>query len=514
MHTNVSFSLSSQRGRTPARKRPLAAALLLLLGLPTAHAATILVTRSDDGSVANECTVRDAVAAANTNAAVAGCTAGSDADTIQFAPDVVDITLTAAAGGTLSVTDALTLDGQETLVTLRRDPADAPFRIVEALTQNGGPAAPLELDWIKISGGNGGGIFTMGGLTLRRSEVSNNVSDGKGGGIFANGSLTLVDSVVSGNATLSQNGEGGGIHCYCTDGISLTRSIVSNNATLGIGGHGGGIATIFSPLELIDSRIEDNWTDGDGSFGGGLVAIGTTATLRDSTVSGNSTSGDNSWGGGAYAYELHLNSSTISGNSTSGFASYGGGIAAAFAYLSNSTVSSNATTGEAADGGGIFAGGGAQLDNSTVFANRAAVASGGGMVLWPPAGAVPSLESSLVFGNSAGGDADLGYAGEEVLQLGGGRNLIGVTSAMIEPPADTLHCDPLLLPLASNGGATLTHRLGDGSCAIDAGSNPDALEFDQRGAGHARMFGAAVDIGALERQPADELIFADGFDSP
>jgi hypothetical protein len=66
---------------------------------------------------------------------------------------------------------------------------------------------------------------------------------------------------------------------------------------------------------------------------------------------------------------------------------------------------------------------------------------------------------------------------------------------------DAVHADPRLLPLAANGGATATHRLGLGSPARDAGSdvactwNP-VLNVDQRRA--HRPTGTHCDIGAYE----------------
>ena len=81
--------------------------------------------------------------------------------------------------------------------------------------------------------------------------------------------------------------------------------------------------------------------------------------------------------------------------------------------------------------------------------------------------------------------------------------------------------DPLLVALADNGGPTLTHALGDGSPAIDAG-DPAAMSGmgdvplnDQRGAPFARVEdgdgagGARIDIGSVEAQPIPPAVFGD-----
>jgi hypothetical protein len=512
--------------RRRSRLCPLAAALLLALGMPAAQAATITVDTDADGSVADHCTLRDAVAAANTDLAVAGCTAGSGADAIHFVPDVASITLTAASGGSLLVSSELSLDGQGRPVTVRRDPADTTFRIVE--THDTGP---LVLRWMRITGGRldeqdmyrgGAGVLSRADLTLESSEVSSNVTNklwGRGAGVLAHAGLTLVDSVVSGNASTGSESSGGGLYSYYQP-VSLMRSVVSGNATLGTASPGGGIGTRPGvDVVATASTIADNWTGGAGSFGGAVHAPIATLTLVDSTVSGNSTEGDNAWAGGVYAYTVHASASTVSGNWTVGYASYGGGLVTVAADISNSTVSGNSTAGVGALGGGLVVVSASSLRNSTIFGNRAEQATGGGIAVWgsDPA-TVVTLDSSLVAGNEAQADADVaffnvtGEGGE--IGIAGGHNLIGAPSASAVFPADTLSCDPRLQPLAANGGRTMTHRLGDGSCAIDAGANPDALASDQRGADYARTSGAATDIGAVERQPADEKIFADGFDLP
>ena len=80
--------------------------------------------------------------------------------------------------------------------------------------------------------------------------------------------------------------------------------------------------------------------------------------------------------------------------------------------------------------------------------------------------------------------------------------LIQVTNNVALPGANNIFGqDPLVAPLADNGGFTLTHALKRNSPAIDKGSNPTNLVCDQRGAGFPRQMGAAVDIGAYESKP-------------
>jgi len=70
----------------------------------------------------------------------------------------------------------------------------------------------------------------------------------------------------------------------------------------------------------------------------------------------------------------------------------------------------------------------------------------------------------------------------------------------------------LLDPLADNGGFTLTHAIKPTSPAIDTGSNPIPLAFDQTG--YVRKEGVETDIGAFEWRTGtgQERVFVGGFD--
>ena len=76
------------------------------------------------------------------------------------------------------------------------------------------------------------------------------------------------------------------------------------------------------------------------------------------------------------------------------------------------------------------------------------------------------------------------------------HNLVGDSSCGFGATGDQQNTDPLLGPLADNGGPTLTHALLAGSPAIDAGGT--TLPGDQRGV--PRPQGTVDDIGAFEAE--------------
>ncbi len=215
------------------------------------------------------------------------------------------------------------------------------------------------------------------------------------------------------------------------------------------------------------------------------IAAGNTVTLSHLTIVSGTHSTD---GGGIYnAGDLTVESCMLAGN-TAG--DNGGGIRnVGVLVLRNSTLSGNA----AQYGGGINGTGDASLYNSTLSGNTGNTGAGGGIRQWD---GTLRLYNTILANSAAGGDCRVNNNSVIAANV---HNLIedGSCSA---GGVGFLSADPLLGPLADNGGETLTHALLPNSPAIDAGDPATCLATDQRGFPRADL---RCDIGAFELQHAD-----------
>ena len=216
---------------------------------------------------------------------------------------------------------------------------------------------------------------------------------------------------------------------------------------------------------------------------------------------------------------VSITNSTVSNNTAqtdAGILFDEGGITAT---INNSTISANAAL---YGSGGVYIGSGSSLtvNQSTISANSSAGSytgtDGGGIQLGDNTSVV-TLSGSIVSGNSSGvaGAADFGLyssLASDTASITATNSLIGEVDSRITVNGtnNVSSTNPMLGALANNGGPTKTMALLTGSPAIDAGPNPVATftgnEFDQRGAGYARVVGGLVDIGAFELQPSSEPI--------
>src|SRR6185503_970921 len=173
-------------------------------------------------------------------------------------------------------------------------------------------------------------------------------------------------------------------------------------------------------------------------------------------------------------------SSTISGNSAG---AAGGGLFLVGTgpwTITQSTISGNAANGSASVGGAIYLATGGLTINRSTIANNSASTTGGIL----NNGGNLTLASTIVANNTNG---DLGTSGTTQYNA--------TFSFIVQSQGD-----PLLGPLADNGGPTQTMALLPGSLCINAGDNTAAPANDQRGPGYARIVNGVVDIGAFEVQ--------------
>jgi CSLREA domain-containing protein len=529
------------------------AALVCALVVPSAAIAltpgtTITVNTTADGTGGPDCTLRDAITAANSNTPVGGCNAGHGADTIAFS-----VSGQINLGSTLpAVLRDLTIDGSSQSIIVS---GQGTVRVLEV-----GAGASLTLHKLTVADGvaaNAGGILNSGTLLVTNSTLSGNRTEnfGNGGGIWntAGGTLIVRRSSFSGNG--SDVTLGAGIY---NDGRALVRksSFSGNNADHGGGifnaaggtltirgstfsgngaGEGGAIHDIAAAtLSIANSSFVGNFTT-EGSGGAISSRDGTTVKVANSVFSGNgaaqgggissratlivehcifSANGSDEGGAINILGTLKVVDSSFWGNEARG----GGGID----LIGSGTIRRSTFAGNnAEDGGAGIANGVGTLavSNSTFAGNTTMIPFGGG-----PGGAIGNsgtltLKSSTLFGNSAtdgGGISNIGSATLKNTIVAGntqGGNCSGVldassTSNMSDDPT----CGPgftqvgladlNLGPLGDNGGPTQTIALGPGSVAIDAGDNAAAagLITDQRGTGYPRIVNGRVDVGAFEVQ--------------
>lgn len=248
-------------------------------------------------------TLREAIQTANT-------TIGADTIAFNLASGSQTIALT---GGQLTITDHLTILGTgATSLTING------VKYFRAFQINKGVEAQISgltiADGRGTQGGDGGGIWNQGKLTLSNTILRNNSAYYGGGAIFNTGDLTLIDSTLENNTA---NYSGGGILNVSEASLTLQNSVVRGNQAHNI--NGGGIYN-NGTLSLIDSIVDANQAtggDGGGIFNDGNVEIVRSAVHLNRTEYGH--------GGGILNRGiLTLNDSILSDNQTN--YGRGGGI--------------------------------------------------------------------------------------------------------------------------------------------------------------------------------------------
>lgn len=471
-------------------------AVLGLAGAPRlAGADTYTVTKladTNDGTCNADCSLREAIAAANANAG---------ADTVIASTVTGTMTLDVLVSGFyfIRVTDALTLIGPGAgALTLDGRNASRFFSVIN-------PKADFTVRGLTLANGHtvghGGAIYSSANLTLDDVTILNARSDHQGGGISVrNADLILENSTVSGCFATTV---GGGVMVDDGNAILIHSTVSGSFAP----GDGGGILVDDGNATLTNSIVSGNYA---GEYGGGFYVQFGNAMLTDSTVSGNHANGS---GGGFFELgNATLANSTISDNT----AGDGGGfyLTGGNATLSNSTVTGNMAV--SSGGGSHVRFGNASFTNSTISFNTSGVDAGGFFVESGLYSYTVDLENSIVANNVAANGAwdEFYLVSLGTLSLTTNYVLVeGTSNPTVTGTSNITGQDPQLGPLQDNGGPTWTHALLSGSPAINTG-DPAFVpppDYDQRGVPFVRVYGDRVDMGSVEKQPAP-VIFANGFE--
>ena len=420
---------------------------------------------ADDG----DCSLREAVQAANLDQSYFGCPAGSGTDTILLPIGTYALSAQGQGEdqgliGDLDITDSLTILGDGIDVTtidgMYKDrifhviPEDIQVKISDMTLKNG--YVPKE-DLL-----GGGAVLSLGDLILTRVKIQEN-SASRGGGVRNSlGRLLLTDSEVVNNQS---NFEGGGIY-------------------------GDG------KIVIVDSQVNQNSSE----FGGGISADELMELTRV-TIDGNEAIQS---GGGIYTdFETFLNQVTFSSNRA---------ITGAGFYNNNDSELSNVTFGDnlaedpnpegSAHGGGIYNNGTLKIINNTLNENQA---GRGGGIYNSELGQV-TLVNTILADNSGGNCANFGE------QISLGYNIEDTNSCKLDQPGDRPGTNPLLADLVDELDGTATFPLLSGSPAIDTALEDYCPYTDQRGVIRPvdgdRNGVLGCDIGAHENTPGGVLRFS------
>ncbi len=448
-------------GRPAFRSRWLAISIVALLfaSLPASAPAQTLppgttiavTTTADEISTNNQCSLREAIQAANLNQVVDTCPAGSDgldeivlpAGTYTLSRasmdpdpgesdngvgdfDVKSSMRITGAGREQTIIDGAGIDRVFKIINTSNDPARVQVTISGVTIRNG--VTPVPNSWFDLAGAlparySGGAILnSWARLTIVDSLITGNRAQFSGSAILSLNSLELINTQVTGNLTrldlpnnmmsewldslgLLPRPETSGGAIVSMDQLVIMGSSIDDNVGGGVF-NVNGESTVDTAVSAIISNSTINRNSRVEFAGAGIINFGGTLIVEQSEVRENtapdggagilavSDSGTDALGSYSYSSAVTISDSTIADNET---AASGGGIV----VTSGPDQSGNATNA-------------LTVTNSLISGNQAGL-DGGGIVI-SDTQAVFLLEDSTVSGNTAlagemNGQQSFGYGG-------------------------------------------------------------------------------------------------------
>ena len=327
--------------------------------------------------------------------------------------------------------------------------------IAKSVTIEGDTTSDTTIDG---SANNGDGTEQTARILRTDSPANITIED-----LTLTGGLDGQDETCANGCGNTLDANGGGALFNSGGSVTLDDVAFTNDG----GSLGGAVSTNGGTVSLTDV----SFTDDDGFIGGALFA-------RGGTVTGNGVTFDNDAPLATDNAAVYL---------------YGGTVS-----FTNTTVANNG--GASSRGGGIDNGGAAlTLINDTLSGNVRGA-------LLTDQGASTTVENTIIgAGFSDGVDFACIAPGHtddindrttaNAVTTDGGHNIDQDGHCDLSGPGDVSGQDPMLVPIADNGGPTLTQALLAGSPSLGDPATSDCPTVDQRG--ETRPSGKC-DIGAFE----------------
>ena len=221
-------------------------------------------------AVDENCSLGDAIAAANQDATVGGCPAGSGADTLAL---TVDITLTEPLP---AMTGEIVIEGNNHIIS--GDDQYNIFAVAEGslVIRNVILAQGFSSDF-------GGGIYARDSqVEIIDSELRNNSAGaGGGGGIYFSSSSGAHSLEIVGASFIGNSSAGGGGALKIDGG---TATIRRSGFSFNRGDQGGAVENANAALQIENSTFSGN----EARLGGGLSSFGAEVILTHTTWAYNS----------------------------------------------------------------------------------------------------------------------------------------------------------------------------------------------------------------------------------